>query len=462
MKILLIRPKTKENFFSAPPTGLCYIKSTLVNSGYHQTKVIDIDRYSEGYIIKTVSEFQPDIVGISCLTELRMYALKLAKIIKLNFAHIIMVFGGIHPTHLYQQMLLSYAFIDYIFIGEGEITFVEFVQALEGEVIFENVAGIAYRKNKHIHKNVARLPIRNLDELPFPDYSDFNLYKYEILFPYFERKPILFVVSSRGCVNRCVFCSTSAFWEEWRKRSPENIICEINHLVDKYNVKTIKFADDIFTVDKKRTIEICDRMIEEKYDIYWSALTRVDYFDEEIAMKMRDAGCRFLSFGTESASDEILKKINKRQTSEDIYRAFDICRNIKLTTELALIVGNPGENDQSIEDNIKLIRYVKPEIFAVSMMTLLPDTPLYKKSLQEGLCSDDFWLTEKARLRYTGAISYKQMLKYQRKLYFAYIRSKGFKGLWFTIKYALKLLLRDRERMLPHFISGFLGKTEGL
>lgn len=461
MRILLIRPKTKENFFSAPPTGLCYIKSSLTSAGYDQTKVMDIEDYKEEHVVKVVLNYKPDIVGISCLTELRMYALDLAKIIKKNFVNVTIVFGGIHPTHLYEQLLSHYHFIDYICIGEGEITFIELVQALDGKLALENVAGIAYRRQEHIRENVLRMPIQNLDELPFPDYSDFNLYDYEIIFPYFERKPILFVVSSRGCVNRCVFCSTTAFWEGWRKRSPENIICEIDHLVGKYNVKTIKFADDIFTADKKRTIEICERMIEKKYDIYWSALTRVDSFDEEIAVKMRNAGCCFLSFGTESASDEILKKINKRQTAEDIYRAFDICRNSKLTTELALIVGNPGENDQSIEDNIKLIRYVKPEIFAVSMMTLLPGTPLYKKSIQEGLCSNDFWLTGKARLRYTGAISYKQMLKYQRKLYFAYMRSKGFKGLWFTIKYALKLLLRDRERILSHFIPGFLEKTEG-
>lgn len=460
MRILLIRPKTKENFFSAPPTGLCYIKASLVTAGYTQTKVIDIDNYSEQFIIEIISTFKPDIVGISCLTELRMYSIKLGRIIKKNFPEIIIVFGGIHPSHLYEQMLSNYNFIDYICLREGEITFIELIKALEAKMNLEDVAGIAYRRNKYVHRNKTRNLIQNLEELPFPDYDDFDLNKYEILFPYFERKPILFLVSSRGCINHCDFCSTTAFWGGWRKRSPESVIKEIDYLIAKYKVKTIKFADDVFTTDKKRVLEICERMIDKEYDIFWSALTRVDCFDEEIAIKMKEAGCRFLSFGTESASDDILVKINKKQTSQDIYRAFNICKKVGLTTELALIVGNPGETDKSIEENKRLIKHTKPDIFAVSLMTLLPNTTLYKNAKQEGLCDDSFWLTEEPRLRYTGAISYKQMLRYQRELYLTFILSKGLKELLFTIKYALKILLRDKSRILPHFTPNILSRMK--
>lgn len=456
MKILLIRPKPKNYFFSGPHLGLHTIKSCLGINGFPNVKVLDIDTDNVSSFLDILKKEQPDVVGINCLTELRMMSLKLARIIKEYDKNIITVLGGIHASQFFHQIMNNYEFIDYIVVGEGEETFVELVDILKKYNVsrLDSVQGIAYRNNKKVEYSGDRQPIANLDDIPFADYGGVDFKVYDSLHPDYETLPVIWVASSRGCFGKCTFCSTTAFWSRnWRFRSANNIVDEIESLHKNLGVKTIKFADDVFTGNKQRIYDLCDEIIKRKLKIRMTCVTRVDCIDRALIEKMAQAGFSFIAPGIESGSERIQKSIKKYYRWDDMVNIFKWTKEFGVCSEMSLIAGNIGEDRGSMRDTKKLIRITKPQNFIVSLMTVYPATEVYEYCKSRGLVNDDFWLTENPRMLYSE-ISIKKQYQYQRQLYYAYMFT-SFHAFFFTIKYALTVLVRDPRRVLGHFLSRF-------
>lgn len=389
MRILLILPPNVE--FLEPfrssrrkppallwgfPLGLGYLAAVLKQKGF---EVRIIDACFEGIpieeLLKQIKEYDPDIVGIGCLTHILRSAIELAGRVKLLNNEIKIVMGGPHSTYDYQDLLRA-GCIDQIVIGEGERTFPELCSAIEQGAALEGIKGIAFVKNGELIKTHYRELVDDLDSLPFParELVDFGQYiqSYGVL------EKSVDVMSSRGCTNRCVFCSSGHLFGKWRTRSVGNIITEVRSLLKEYpGIKSINFMDDDFTADKGRVLDLCATMKKEGLNtLNWVCLARVDQLDEENVSAMKSAGCVRVHLGIESGSEEILKNINKRISLEQAKKAVRLLEGHKIEAYSFFMVGHPGETTLTIKKTVAFARGLRSSNTGFFITQVFPGTRL--------------------------------------------------------------------------------------
>jgi len=206
----------------------------------------------------------------------------------------------------------------------------------EGGKGVEEVRGISYREGKEVRHNPEQPLLEDVDKFPFPARDLLPNEKYSA--PFARHVPFGLILTARGCPFRCVYCATRGYYgNSWRARSVENVIAELKEMVERYRIRDIGFWDDTFTVNKKRVIEICRRIIGEKLKIGWICLARVDTVDPEILSWMKKAGCYQIQYGVESGDEEILRNLGKNTTVAQIKRAFQWSREAGI--EVNLFVG---------------------------------------------------------------------------------------------------------------------------
>jgi len=430
MKIILLNPPIYDQrrygkpliYPYSPPVNIAYLASILKE--HHDVAIYDLFRHSWKRVREILEKEDPDVVGITCLTEQRASPLKLARLVKSINEKTKVVFGGIHPTILYNQVLEHYP-VDVVVLGEGEETVRDLIRAFEKEENLGGVAGIAFRRDGSVVKTEDRRLIQNLDSIPFPAYEffDFDAYeRYEILKGRFKGRDLkqlrfVSIVASRGCVGTCQFCSTPWFWgRRWRKRSAKNVVDEMELLANEYQCEFFNFADDIFTVDKKWVVAICQEIIDRRLDIIWDCETRVNYISEDLLGRMRDAGCYCISYGVESASSDVLDEIGKKATPDQIEKAFRLTHQIGVKTKMLLMIGNPGESDKSVDDTVRMIEMVEPDFVSVSETMVFPGTALYELARSKGLVDDDYWLSDRPAPYYTVEHDLEQLFEWSNRI----------------------------------------------
>ncbi len=437
MKILLIYPPLidysyygKEPVIDAfPQVGLSYIYSYLKQNSY-DCKLYDFFYDSWDYIKTVLKEEKADIIGISCLTESRINALKLVHYIRKIKKNTIIIFGGHHSTYMCDQLLNNYK-IDYIVLGEGEHKLLKLIMAIEGKIPLDTVNGIAYKKNNQIIK-ISRNDdfIIDLDVLPFP-YSEEQLHifkKYPPLNEIYPKEleslshlPFIYkkgrgviIITSRGCPFNCQFCASSKFWgKKYRFRSPKNVVDEIEFYNKKLGFKFFRFWDYAFTIIPERSINICKKIIDRNLKIFFTCQSRADIISEELVFWLKKAGCIFISIGVESGSKRILKNINKNLSLNSILNAFSICKKLDLMAIPFIMVGNQGETKSTIRKTINLLQIIKPSKIIITKTMVLPGTDLYKLAKKQKFIDDDYWLTAKPQPYYTYENSLATLKKWE-------------------------------------------------
>lgn len=425
LKILLLSPKLNVRKSLGPSMGLAYIQAYLKSHGYINTKLIDMAEYSFKKSEKVIKKENPDVVGISCLTANRIKSIKLAEIAKRVNPNIKTILGGPHVDFFYEQILTNYPFIDYIVFGEGEITAFELINAINRDKPLSTVKGVAFRENGKIIKTERRLPVQNLDELPFPCYEDIDLDKYLGIKPFEKGKRRANIVSSRGCNYGCKYCSTTRFWGRWRARSAKNVVDEMEWLHKEYSIKYFFFVDDIFSVDEQRVIDICKEIIKRNLNITWWFETRPDNVSKDMLQWAKKSGCIMVEFGVESGSQKILDNLNKRVTIEQVINAFKWAKEVGLKTEIMLIVGSPGEDINTINETKNLLDIVRPDILVCSVLYIFPATPLYKLAKKQGIIDDSYWLEDKLSPPYTGEYTVGNLTSMHLDIIKYFYKSKG-------------------------------------
>ncbi len=292
-----------------PPGDLMYLASIAEKAGL-TAKIAD---YSQGGDLeRDLKEFQPDYILINVATptfKSDIAAAAAAKKISPNITAIAK--GAAFLTHAFEAMYYAKD-LDYIIHGEAEETLREILIGKKPSEIL----GIYYREDIRVKFTGSRPFITDLDSIPFParHLIDNNLYRRP------DTNEVQAVIKvSRGCPFHCFFClATPVAGAKVRKRSPENVVAEIRECVEKYGIKNFLFWSDIFNIDKTWVMELCWMIIDSGLKITWSANTRADTADEEMAEMMYRAGCRLVSIGVESGSQEILNHIGKKITLDDV------------------------------------------------------------------------------------------------------------------------------------------------
>lgn len=366
---------------SLPKLGMLYVASAIEEAGY-DVRILDaqLERYNIAETTKAALEFSPDIIGITTETANMNRSRLLAEDIKRK--KIPIVFGGPHPTLLPHEVLSSDA-IDFVVIGEGEVTIVELLNVLNMEnplEEFSNIKGIGFKKDNQIVLTERRDRLKNLDSIKFPARHLIDFKRYHPSPHQYKQLPVMNMTTSRGCPFTCSFCSSSNIWEKkYIVRSVDNVIEEIVDSQKRYGIKEIAFWDDIWGISDKWIEEFCDRIIKEKINVLWSCECRVDTVTQKALEKMAEAGCWKIFYGIETLDEEILAAINKKSNLEKIYNAVQWTKKAGIEIHGNFILGLPKETPEKVRTMVKRICTLPLDYAKFNVLTPYPGTVLYKE-----------------------------------------------------------------------------------
>ena len=452
MDVLLIYPNVSlssiEDEIKVPPLGLAYIAAVLEENGYD---VEILDMYAQH---TTLNEFgnilrrgQPEIVGITCLTPFVSAVLKIARIVKETINAKVVV-GGAHATALPEEMLEE-DWIDYVILGEGEYTMFELTNyVLKGENRLDEIKGIAYLIDGKFHKTEENGYIENLDELPFPARRLLPNNKYNAT--QYAGKRITSIITSRGCPYNCIFCDYRFLMgPKFRRRSPENVINEIEECIAEYDVDYINFRDSTFTFDEKWITKFCKMVKERKMDIKWDCNGRVNLVTKKMLREMKEAGCTLISYGIESGDQNILDFANKKIKVEQSTDAVRKTKEVGIEVLSYFIIGLPGENWATIEKTVKLAIKLESDYTQFSLATPFPGTPLFNYAKENNLVRDVSWdeysLMSNAIMR-TEELDYEDL---ERAIKLAY------RKYYWRVSYILRRASKLRPDNIRRNVNGF-------
>ena len=384
MKLTLVNPPYPPSVHSHPPfipLGLAYLGAVAEKAG-HQVTVIDCQAEKltcetfQSRITKTPS----DIIGVTATTLLYKSAMQIITLAKQAQPQAVTVLGGSHGTFWDENALHEYPGLDVVVRREGEETLIELADKLQSQSNLSGVLGITYRSGDKIVRNQDRPFIEDLDALPFPAHHLMPLenlkHNGKIIFP---------LVSSRGCVFWCDFCSTvRMFGRGYRMRSAKNVVDEMQLVHDKYGIDQVTFYDDAFSVDRNRVVKICEELRARNLQMKWDCGTRVDMVDRELMQTMRDAGCFAVWLGVESGSEAILGAMNKRIKLDQTRLAYKTAHQLGLMTIANVVLGFPGETEQTAKETIRFVKELNPDDVGFYIATPYPGTPMYEQVKKNG------------------------------------------------------------------------------
>ncbi|MCK4887643.1 MAG: B12-binding domain-containing radical SAM protein [Planctomycetes bacterium] len=377
------RNKTNNNI-KIPPIGILHLANYLREKSYdvfvHDLMSIQT---TKDKFFKTIIKQRPDVVGFTTYPDNWKSTRYLINELKKIWPGIITVAGGPLVTFSYNEFMEKVEQLDFAVLHEGEISFEHLLSTLSknNRPELAKVEGICYRdsQSKRIIKNSARKPIKNLDDLPICDVDFIDIDNYAMPFS---------ISTARGCPGKCVFCSANTMHSSYRSRSIESVMKQIKYFIDRYDIKNFYITDDTFTAIRSRVFSFCQELNKLDRKLGWMCETRADAVNPEIAEAMAGAGCHRVQIGLESSNNEILKKIRKNVTIEQIEYAIKCFYQADIRTYISFIFGHAWD---TIEIMRKLIDYVEQlkkkynvaPFFGVN--TPYPGTYQYEHSQEIGL-----------------------------------------------------------------------------
>ncbi|PID58935.1 radical SAM protein [candidate division KSB3 bacterium] len=343
---------------------------------------------------------KPDVIGISTTTENRFQSFQLAEIAKQARPEAFVLMGGPHFTGTARDTLTHISAIDGVISGEGELTIVELVKALQADGDLRKVDGLTFWDEGRIFENAARQRIPDLNTLPLParHLIPWEKYHFQLEVPGKGMQPAANLMTSRGCPFHCTFCATPNNWgRRVRGLKPDNVLKELEHVIEHYNAKVIWFYDDTFNYNPRRTMQICDMIIERKLDIKWYCEVRVDLMTRELTEKMAAAGMFYAGFGIESGNHRVAQDIVKKvATLEQADKFIEWALECGVTPNPFFMFSHPTESWEESQETMTVIERVKDRCdISVAISHIYPGTELEARAYQEGKLPKDFSWTRK-------------------------------------------------------------------
>ena len=377
---------------SCPPLGLLYLATTLMEMGIEVT-VLDqpVKGFTVEETIKWVEKEDPDILGFSTFSTSGRKAALLSNEVKKKNPNITIVFGSFYATFNADRVLRKYPSVDIIVRGEGENTVVDLVDCLKKRGKLKDVQGITFRDGNAVVSTPDRPLIEDLDSIPFPDRNLLDVeYHSMIAGANIAIKKFTSIISSRGCVYGCRFCSCQKFARNvWRPRSVENTLEELRYLIGE-GFKQLIFIDDSFTLNQKRVIKLCKNIRKEKLDIEWFCEGRVDNCSYEMLKELSKAGCKVIYFGIESANQRILDYYNKKITPQQSKNAVENARKAGIDTIVgSFIVGAPDETREEIRNTLEFAKQLPIDIPQFNILGVHPGMDIWNELKMKGLVNEE-------------------------------------------------------------------------
>lgn len=361
-----------------PSLGTSYIASYLRKYGkFNNVNIIEAGQSLSSELLR---EYNPDLVGISSVTQNFNIAKAIAAKIKKEL-DVAVIIGGHHITALPNNLT---EYMDVAVLGEGEQTTLELVEAYEKDELdkrkLSKILGIAYRYRNKLMITPRRELIRPLDKIPFPARDLLHLDRANI-----------YILTSRGCPYRCVFCSSSFFWQGIRFFSPSYVVKEIAEIIEKYNVKYVNIYDDLFTVNKKRLREIVRLIRKEKLGqkVEFGCLARANLVDNEVASLLKAMNVKTIALGLESGSDRILGYLKQGSvTVKQNENAVNILKKHKFKVSASFVIGSPTETKEETLQTLDFLKRSKLHSGETYVLLPFPGTEVWEYGKQTGQLND--------------------------------------------------------------------------
>jgi len=412
LTISLIHYNTELSKGELPPLGLLYLASYLKKNGFFNIYVVDLmlEENQEKALInylKQLNRNDNNLVGYYMNTHTRFEVQKSIKLTRKILPDSIICSGGPHPTLSRESTMINCSELNFVVAGEGEETFLDVVKALSVDFnvsSIKNILGLSLKLDKEIIHNDLRPRISNLDDIPFPDRDLININDYKFVFPIIDsnlQKKLVptSIITSRGCPYSCIFCSVADQWGRLNTcNTPEKVVEEIKFLHIKYGINAFYFFDDTFTLNKSRVKEICNRIIDEKLNIYWFCEIRANTIDEQLLTLMYNAGLRSVAMAVESGSPRILKEVVKKGiTLDQATKVVEICKKLKIYIKVFFTYSYPEETLNDVLLTLNFIKNLNPDRVIIGQIRIYPGTPVFRYALEKKLIPENFdWFNKDA------------------------------------------------------------------
>lgn len=374
--LLLVRPPGGRGPTLLPPLGLLYVAAAAREAGY---SVALVDAAAEGIdgdeLRRRCAAVSPRVLALGGCSPLITETLDTAVFLRGTAGAIVV--GGPMVGKGFTEYLQDVPCVDAAVAGEAEATIAPLLAWLDTSRASRPPRGVMTSQ----HELRPRPPTDAIDDLPPParDLIDPHRYRYALA----SRRPVSTLVTSRGCVHRCVFCDKSVGGNRPRRHSPERVLEELEAIVT-HGPGYAVFFDDDFTADRDRVTAICEGMIQREIPLQWKCESRADGLDTELLALMRRAGCTTVALGVESVRDESLRWLRKDLDAEQIRRAFDRCDASGLDVLAYALVGIPGETPADVDATVDFCRTHGARWVQFSTLSPYPGTPLFDQALEEG------------------------------------------------------------------------------
>jgi anaerobic magnesium-protoporphyrin IX monomethyl ester cyclase len=362
-----------------PPLGLASIAAYLEQRG---TGAEIIDCYARPDSDRAIRDYllaeKPAFIGLSCTTSSYLDGVRIAQIAKHTLPGIQTVFGGPHVSALKEHLFPDYPAMDFSVIGEGEETMAQLM--LMGQDDPASVQGIIYRQNGEASFTGHRDKALELDDLPFPAYEKLTGFPTSYMLPIFNypQTPNTSCISSRGCPYSCSYCDRSVFRRSFRYNSAGYLYEHLRYLHERFGIRHINFYDDQFTFNRQRVEEFTGMMIDRPLGMTFNCAVRAEHIDRELLTRMRRAGCWMMSLGIETGDEELLAQHRQNADLDHLAQKIRMIKDAGLRTKGLLMIGLPGETEQSIHRSMKYVFSLPIDDFNLAKFTPFPGSPIYE------------------------------------------------------------------------------------
>jgi len=418
MNVLLLNPPFLDRFSRTSrspgvskggtlyyPIWLAYAAGVLEQAGY-TVRLIDAPAECLGNqeVAERLGKFIPDVIVLDTSTPSIHDDARTAEFFKKIYPRSVIVMVGTHPSAMPEWTLSLSPAIDLVARGEYDYTLRDLCKAVFAGRGFDTVAGLVLRSGSGVLHTPPRPLITDLDTLPFVT----SVYRRHLdVRNYFfaaARYPMVMIISGRGCPHRCFFCvyPQTFHGRAYRPRNAGNVVEEFRYVREHLpHVREIGIEDDTFTADRRRCVEICDLLIEERLRLPWYCNGRADIpFD--VLVKMRRAGCRLIIVGFESGSQMILDAMHKGIRLETMRRFVRDAKRAGILIHGCMMVGNPGETEETIAESYRFARELNCDSMQFFPLIVYPGTEAWEwavKSCALGTTQFRDWLDEKGDYR---------------------------------------------------------------
>ena len=396
------------------PIGLLSMSAYLKKHTKVEIKIIDfnvilnkIDSFKHNsfsslfYEILSAKEwidFNPDIIGISILFTPSYYnMLDLVSVARHIFPNALAIAGGGVPTNMYEEIFKKSTSFDALCFGEGEKPLLELVKAKDKKELLKTHPSWITKEKAKKKQSFKHDFISNLDEIPFLDYdlldrNDYSADSLQSLFPLVQKKKSMPIMTSRGCPHHCCFCSShTVHGRKMRYHSISEIKEDFRRIRDQFGAEMLVFFDDHLMSDKKRVYEIIDIMKDLKMTGFFPSSLALYALDRKILEALRNVEVDHLILSVESGSNRVLKKIiHKPLNLSIVKRVINDCRELGIATDVAVLIGLPGETKQDIEDARSFFKTLNPTWFRFSIATPLVGSEMYDIGMKNNYIKGDY------------------------------------------------------------------------